>query len=271
MFRGNSCMYEGRVSHVRQKPVRNSFTYGLYMFAIDVDELPRLDRSMISVNRRGVFSFYDQDHLKFIPGDQAAPIAGHSDLRVRLEKYLATVRPGFVPSRILLVTNLRVFGYVFNPVSFYFLFDDSSREETVRAVLVEVNNTYLEQKAFLIEDSSLEKVEQKLFYVSPFVSYDDTFHFRLTPPEDTLTVMIDSKRENHVEVRSVLKANRVPMSRWELVRLSIRYPLQTIRVIFLIHWQAMRLYLRGVPFFQKKATDDLIRMHAQRNHPGGTS
>lgn len=230
------------------------------MFALDLDELEELDsRGVIGLNRPALYSLYDGDHLKFL--DQSAKDPGaspreKSNLRRHLIEY-AERHAGFTPSRIVLLTNLRVFGYVFNPVSFYYLY----RGEQLRAVLAEVNNTYLEQKDFLItlDSPNATHIEKKHFYVSPFIAFDSNFHFSIGPLEEKMRIQIDTVREDKTELHAVINGKQAPLSRERLVRYLFKYPLVTLRIIVLIHYQALKLFLRRVPHFGKVETDNRIR------------
>ncbi|MBL8018029.1 MAG: DUF1365 domain-containing protein [Leptospirales bacterium] len=261
IHQNNSSLYECRVTHVRRSPVKNSFSYGIFMFALDLDELEELDsRGVIGLNRPALYSLYDSDHLKFLrnPGmnDATAGPSQKSNLRKRLNEY-AKRHAGFTPSRIVLLTNLRVFGYVFNPVSFYYLY----LGDHLRAVLAEVNNTYLEQKDFLIKLDAPDTthIEKKHFYVSPFIAFDSNFHFTVGPLEQTMRIKIDTVREDQTELHAVINGKQVPISRKRLVQYLFKYPLVTLRIIVLIHYQALKLFLRRVPHFGKIETDNRIR------------
>jgi len=246
----NSCVYECTVAHSRFSPVKNQFVYRSFFFCLDLSELEELERkfSLFGWNRFRLFSLRDEDHFRFDPErnmslDACARQAFHD--------------AGYQPGKILLITNLRIFGYVFNPVSFYICYSKGQ----AAAALLEVNNTYGEQKKYIIdlEKGASDELRKKLFYVSPFIDFDTDFRFRIQEPGEELHIRIDSLKEGRVDLKSALRGKRREITNRFLAGLLFRYPLQTLRIIFLIHYQAFRLYLKKVPYFPKLETDKKIR------------
>lgn len=227
------------------------------MFALDLEEIEELDRrGIIGLNRFSLYSFYDCDHLKFVKSETGSQPPRSSDLRRRISDYVE-IHAGFRPTRIVLLTHLRILGYVFNPVSFYYLYDGNA----LRAVLAEVNNTYLEQKAFLMDagaENSSHK-QRKNFYVSPFIEFDSAFHFEIGEIAEAMRVRIDSVQEDRTVLRAVIAGRRVPLTRARITRYLFTYPLLTLRIIVLIHYHALKLWIRRVPYFAKLETDRRIR------------
>ena len=260
----NSCLYECSVFHRRLRPIERQFTYRIFMFALDLDELDAIAGRvpLFSHNRRNCYSFRDGDHLNL----------GKATLKENIVEYL---RQNDVPfpegGRILLVTLPRVFGYIFNPVSFYFCYDAAG--EAVCAV-TEVENTFREMKPFLIGDRNAEgrfhRRATKHFYVSPFMDLDLEFDFRLAVPGTQLDVHIDDFDKDGLILTSHLGGTRKPLTTATLLWLTFKYPFITLKVIFLIHWQAMKLWLARLPHHAKAASpgDQREVLHPHRSIAG---
>lgn len=255
MAQNRSSLYDCRVYHRRYVGWNNAFRYGVYLFAIDLDEVEALQRRFgIGHNRFAIFSLYDSDHFKWRQ-DRAG-----KNLRQLLEDQLAEMGAGIVPARVTLLTGLRVLGYVFNPVSFFYCYDENDR---LIGVLAEVNNTYLEQKPYFVPAAQISGAiparEKKLFYVSPFIRFDSDFRFFFRPPGQRLRVRIDSAFGPRVALKATLSGERRTLTRLALLRAFLRYPLVTVQVIFLIHWQALKLLWKRTPYFPKLETDQKIK------------
>ncbi|MBI2813583.1 MAG: DUF1365 domain-containing protein [Opitutae bacterium] len=274
----NSCLYECLVLHHRFSPVDNRFLYRIFMFALDLDELEALHRRLrfFSHNRRNAYSFREADFLPtneplHNPGSGVAPAPPSAipHLKARVLAYLAahgTTLPA--DTRVLLVTLPRVLGYLFNPVSFYFCSDRDGRPV---AALAEVTNTFREMKPFVLGPATRQGAAftlrtPKYFYVSPFTDMDVAFDFTLRDPGDKLSVQIDDYDADRRTLTSSLTGTRRPLTDRALAWFTFKYPFLTLRIIGLIHWNALRIYLKKVPWFAKAARPgaqrDLYRPHA---------
>lgn len=239
--------------HTRRAPREHRFEYGIFLACLDLDELDALDGRLrwFSRNRWNLFSFRDTDHFT---GASLRPEAA-LDLRSRLGAWLGTAGV-VVPdgARVRLLTFPRVLGYVFNPVSFYFV--QSASGEPLAAV-AEVGNTFGEQKPYLVPlepgtDGRFRLVAPKHFYVSPFSALDLSFEFRLRDPDERLVIGVDDvAADGSKPLVSTLTGERRPLGDGELVRQFLRHPLVTLRVITLIHWHALRLWWKRVPWHPK--------------------
>jgi DUF1365 family protein len=277
----NSCLYECHVLHHRFTPQAHRFLYRIFMFALDLDELEALHRRLrfFSFNRRNLYSFREGDflptgeplHNPSTAHDSPATPAG---LKARVLSYLAGRGIGLEGGRVMLITLPRVLGYLFNPVSFYFCYDRTGQPV---AALAEVTNTFKEMKPFVLGPETKETDPAaaraatfrlrtpKYFYVSPFTDMDVAFDFALHSPGDRLAVQIDDYDAGRRTLTSALTGRRRPLTDATLAWFTLKYPLITLRVITLIHWHALRLYLKKVPWFAKSARPgaqrDLYRPH----------
>ena len=156
--------------------------------------------------------------------------------------------------RVELVTNCRVFGYVFNPVSFYFCFGGGDR---LAAVVCDVHNTFGESHAYVLPGASggPEWRQKKVFHVSPFFTLDGSYRFRFDLTDDALDARIDLCREGVPVFVSRLSLGRRPLSDGAIGAALLRYPLMTARVTAAIHWQALRLWARGATYRPKPPYD----------------
>lgn len=275
-----SGLYECTVMHARFAPRAHRFAYRLFLFALDLDELASLPRRLrgFSVNRPNLYAFHERDYL---PTDRAAhhatapsaPAPPGATLKARVAHELARHGVELGGGRILLVTLPRILGYHFNPVSFYFCFD---REDRPLAALVEVTNTFREMKPFFLggpptHGRIFSARQPKHFYVSPFSDVDVAFDFTLRVPDDRLAVRIDDYAGEQRTLTSTLNGPRRELTTARLVWYTFKYPLLTLRIIALIHWHALRLWLKRVPWFAKAARPhdqrDLYRPHESIAQP----
>lgn len=253
----NSCIYEGQVIHNRSRPAKNKFTYNVYMMYIDLDEIELLAEKIwcLKKNKWHLFSFYEKDYLWFNNKKN------HS-LKERFTLFLKENQIA-LPQKICLLTNIRVTGYVFNPVSFYFCFDNHK----LYHIVAEVTNTFAEQRYYHIpidkKDGHVYRYDDiKDFYISPFVDSDVNFRFFFQEPAQNFKVCIHSLENKTPIVKTALSLSKVKLTSHSLLKMFCKYPHMTLRVVFLIHYQALRLWWKKVPFFTKKSIDK--KMSAQQ-------
>lgn len=247
----NSALYECTIMHHRLEPLRNRFVYRIFMFALDLDELDRLHASMrlFSRNRFNLFSFRDADHLRL----------GRPSAKENLLEYVRTQGVTEQIGKVLLITNVRVFGYVFNPVSFYYCYAENGDPV---CVVPEVGNTFGEQKPYLLTGADrsgegFRKRVTKYFYVSPFIDMDAEFDFQLQLPGEQLQVTINDYKDGKKFFLSAVRGERKPLTDAQLAWYAVRFPFVTLQVITLIHWQALKLMLRKLHFFRKTDNPEL--------------
>ncbi|MDR3715049.1 MAG: DUF1365 domain-containing protein [Puia sp.] len=248
----NSCLYKAHIMHHRLAPKQHRFHYRVYLFCIDLDELPMLSRKilMLSHNRFNFFSFRDREHLQ-LPAE--APDTGKT-IRQHITDYLQQNGIFFTGGQILLLTNLNVLGYNFNPVSFYFCFDETGSPV---CCVVEVSNTFREMKPYLMgpesfSEEGFRRTVKKYFYVSPFIDHDTEFDFNVAVPGEKLAIRIYDYQEGRRFFISTLTGRRKALTNARLLGYSIRFPFITLKVIALIHWNALVLWLKKLPARPKR-------------------
>lgn len=256
-----NALYECAVSHCRLKPKRHAFSYRVFMFCVELDELPTLQRSLFgfSYNRFNLYSIDDRDHVDL----------GHpGGIRANLIAWLAG--QGIAcpdDARIQLVTFPRVLGYGFNPVSFYYLY---SQDGSPLAAVAEVVNTFREMKLYAIQSAGADGLWHrriaKNFYVSPFSDPGLEFDFKLGATEEKWRVNIDDYDADDRVLLSAVRGERRELTSARLVWYAFKYPFLSLKIMGLIHWHAMLLWLRRVPFFRKsqrlEAQQDVMRAHS---------
>lgn len=237
-----SALYEGSVRHRRHLPVEHAFTYRHAMVLLDLDELPDvLDRHpLFSARRPAPARFRREDHL----GDSRRPLS-------ECVRELVEERTGRRPDGpIRLLTTLRTMGHSFNPVSFFYCHGHDGR---VQSVVAQVTNTpWGESHAYVLARGGtavMRDTMEKVFYVSPFIGMDNRYDWRVTEPDERLLVHIDeSDADGRHLFDATLSLERHELSRARMTLMLARFPAVSLRVVFLIYWNALRLKLKGAPY-----------------------
>jgi len=255
-----SAIYEGQVKHRRTKPREHAFKYRVFMVCLDLEELDRVfkRRWLWSARRPALARFRREGHM----GDPGVPL----DQCVR---DLVEQKTGKLPQgRICLLTNLSYFGYGFNPVSFYYCYDENERR--VETIVAEVNNTpWGEQICYVLDGSenpagaSHQKFAPvKEMHVSPFMPMDIDYEWRFSEPLKRLSVFMENSQHGEKVFDASLNLQRKEMSAGSMARVLLVYPFMTLKVILAIHWQALRLWLKRVPVYDHPVTvEKLKRKH----------
>lgn len=233
-------LYVGTLRHRRHQPVAHTFRYPVCMALLDVDRIADLMRvsRLVGYNRWRWASFDDRDHL----GNPALPLRA----RVLADAAAHGVTPADGPMFVL--THLRYAGYSFNPVSFYYLFDADGR---LAHVMAEVHNTFGGTHNYWLAPQASGRTHRaaaaKAFYVSPFMPVDLDYGFTLTDPGERLSVHMDARRGATHLFDATLSLERRPWTAAEIRRQLLRFPAAALKVTAAIHWQAARLWWKGVP------------------------
>jgi DUF1365 family protein len=242
-----SSLCEGWVIHERREPPRHAFRYRVFLALLDLDELPRLDRSLrlFGHGRARPVSFRDADHLA----------ASGRGIRADLEDAVRGAGHEMPDGRVELLTHCRILGYVFNPVSVFYCYGRAGRLELAVA---EVNNTYGDRHSYVlpVEGARFEWRAKKLMHVSPFFPPDaGTYRFELPPPGEDVALGIDLTRGGEPLLRARASLTRRPLTDGALGRALLGYPFVTLKVIGAIHFEAFRLWRKRARFWARPAYD----------------
>lgn len=234
-------LFKAIVYHTRFAPIKNSFSYKGFFLSFWLDEFERGEGQkelppFFSWNRFNLFSFFNKDH-----GFKA----DNKSLRSWALEQLSKAGIENFEGRIQLLTLPRVFGYVFNPVSFWYCYEG----DNLKAVIAEVNNTFGESHNYVVVDplNNNEKPMKKAFHVSPFYPVEGEYRFNFSEPHH----VVIKYKSNQGEFIAGMKGIPVPMGNFVVPKLFFSHPFYTLWVVFLIHVQALKLFLKKVPFYKK--------------------
>lgn len=241
----NSAIYEGTVVHARLSPTAHRFRYRVFYLLFDLDELPMLDRRLrwFSHNRFNAMALHDRDH-------------GSDDGRPLKEWIAGTLEAAgfdFELGRVEVLAFPRILGYVFNPISVWYCRDT---EGVVRAVLHEVRNTFGDKHCYVgaVDADDATQTFDKRLHVSPFMDMDKRYDFSLTTPGNAVAVRIrESDGSGEEMFRAAFTGRRRELDDRTLLAMFVKYPLVTLKAIGAIHFEAIRLWMKRVPFFRRPA------------------
>lgn len=231
----------GQVRHTRLRPVHRAFAYPTFFLLLPMRSLRTQGSGALARNRRALLAFHDRDH-----GD------GRDDALAWLDETLQRAGIHDATGEAWLHCYPRVFGYTFKPVSFWYCHRDDG---SLRAILVEVNNTFGERHAYLLDDPRWGATlsARKVFHVSPFCPVEGRYSFRflLAPQRGRTVVRIDYEDSQGLLLQTSVSGSLQPATRAALRSVLWRQPLLTLGITARIHWQALRLWLARVPVFRK--------------------
>ena len=239
----NSCIYNGFVNHTRFKPVKHFLKYNTFSLFVDLDEIEKLSKNNIifSFNKFNIFSFYNEDH-----GDRDG---------LCLKKWAINILKKFQIekniNKIKLLCYPRIFGYVFNPLSIFYCYENDS----LKAIMYEVKNTFNEQHTYVFKVKSNNEIYQtckKKFYVSPFMEMKTFYNFRLLKPGKILSVFIKQSDHEGTLLTACQAGKRIEISTKNLFNEFITHPLMSFKIIAAIHFEAFRLWVKGVKYVERK-------------------
>jgi uncharacterized protein len=244
-----AALYNGQVMHARMKPKVHRFSYGVYALVIDLDRLEEADRCsrFFSVGRRNLLSFRPEDH-----GD-----AGRTPLGAHVRKLLRNAGLATEPARIVLLCYPRVLGFVFNPISVYFAYDAA---DALSAVVYEVRNTFGDMHTYVapvlageLTEAGLRQERDKLLHVSPFMDMPMRYRFRIRPPSRDIALRILETDAEGPILAATFIGKHMELTTASALTAFCRIPLLTLKVVGGIHYEAMKLWFKGVRFFSRPA------------------
>jgi len=235
-----SSLYRTRIFHRRRRPKSHRLSYGAFFLLLDVDELDHMHRRLkwFSYNSFNVFSFYDRDHG---PGTS-------EPLRPWIENYLGQAGVDLDGGSIQALCMPRILGYVFNPITVYYCYH---RDGRMRAVLYEVSNTFGQRHSYLftVDDPAeglLQHSCDKRFFVSPFIDVAGRYKFSLRRPGKELYLHIRQSDAEGTLLDAWVNGDKSHISDKNLLLCLVRYPLLTLKVMGGIHWEALKIWLKGI-------------------------
>jgi uncharacterized protein len=237
-----AALYFGDVMHARLKPVGDRFNYRVMSLLVDLDRLDEANQQspLFGVNRAALYSFNEADH-----GNRDG-----SPLRAYAQRLAAEHGIDLTGGRVLLLCYPRLLGYTFNPLSVFFCYRAGGE---LALVIYEVRNTFGDIHAYVlpvkpgeISDAGVRQQHDKLFYVSPFVEMAVRYHFRILPPGDSVKLRILETDRDGPLLAATFSGRRRALNTLTLLRSFFALPIVTVKIIAAIHWEALRLWLKGV-------------------------
>ena len=240
-----SSIYNGTVIHKRFKPKIHFFKYKVFSLLIDLSELNFLDKniSFFSYNKLNLISFFDKDHgerngkslIEWVKKNLKENEINHENIKIKLLCYP------------------RILGYVFNPLSVFFVYNQNDK---LISILYEVKNTFGEQHTYVFRVDSENKLIQnncsKKFHVSPFIEMNCKYFFRILNPDEKLSVIIDQYDQEGKILFASQDGKRTNLNSSQLLKSYLKHPLMTIKIISAIHFEAFKLWMKGIKIIKKK-------------------
>ena len=240
----NSKIYTGKVIHKRFKPKEHYFKYNVFSLLIDLNELEEINKyiKFFSYNKFNIISFYDKDH-----GDRDG-----SSIKLWVKKNLRNIGIMTEDISIKLLCYPRIFGYVFNPLSTYFIYNKHSE---LISIFYEVKNTFGEQHTYIFkarDEKTVQNKCKKKFYVSPFIEMDCEYHFKTLNPREQLSVVINQNDKDGKLLFASQDGISKDFNNKNLILSYLTHPLMTFKIIGAIHYEAFKLWAKRIKLIAKK-------------------
>ena len=240
----NSKIYTGKVIHKRFKPKEHYFKYNVFSLLIDLNELEEINKyiKFFSYNKFNIISFYDKDH-----GDRDG-----SSIKLWVKKNLRSIGIMTEDISIKLLCYPRIFGYVFNPLSTYFIYNKNTE---LISIFYEVKNTFGEQHTYIFKAQDEKTVQNKCkkkFYVSPFIEMDCEYHFKTLNPREQLSVVINQNDKDGKLLFASQDGISKDFNNKNLILSYLTHPLMTFKIIGAIHYEAFKLWAKRIKLIAKK-------------------
>ena len=241
----NSFIYTGSVIHKRFKPKIQVFNYNIFSLLIDLSEIDLLNKTLkiFSYNKFNIISFFDKDH-------------GSRDGSSLRNWVINNLKKNDIESKdvqIKLLCYPRIFGYVFNPLSVFYIYDKNS---DLISILCEVKNTFGEQHTYIFktkkEQNLIQHMCKKKFHVSPFIEMNCIYFFRLLKPDNKISVIIDVQDPEGKILYASQDGIKSELNNYNLMKSYLKHPLMTFKIIIAIHFEAFKLWAKGIKFIKKK-------------------
>ncbi|CAN5203890.1 DUF1365 domain-containing protein [soil metagenome] len=252
-----SCLYESDITHQRLHPKRHRVNHSMFSFYIDLDELQEITKRcrLVAINRLALYALFDRDHFE----------ASDKPLKEKVIDHLRSSYPLLNIAHVQVLTSLRFLNYVFNPITVFFCFDQAM---TMQCAIAEVGNTFGEKKPYVILSDGTTKLQDKQkknFYISPFINLDADVVFDIDLPTDRLNFNVTTVEGERTVLAANMSGTKTELTDQNLLALTFKYPFVTFFVIGAIHFHALLLWLKRVPFITKEANPnlqtDILRPH----------
>lgn len=258
---GAAWLYTGDVMHARMKPKTHRFAYKVFCLLIDIDRLSDAGRQsrLFSIGRFNLLSFRESDH------GSETKISETGLLRGYIDHLLAQANVNATGGRVLLLCYPRLLGFVFNPISVYYVYSGGG---DLVALIYEVRNTFGEMHTYVcpvepgqMSEAGIRQERNKLFYVSPFMDQPMRYHFRMVPPADRVNVRIlETDHEGPILAATFTGAKR-DLTTAAILKACIAMPFMTLKVVAGIHWEAMKLWFKGIEFYNRPERPAPVSFH----------
>lgn len=235
-----SAIYKGKVFHARHLPKKHHFYYQIFLFWLDLDELDCLDSDVkgFSTKTWAPARFKRSDYL----GDE------HQDLKHSVLERMSELANRELSGKVFLLGQVRMFGMYFSPVNFYYLRD---KDGLYTHMLAEVSNTPWNQRHHYLVDLSSQEDCQKAFHVSPFNPMDMTYSWKIKQPNQRLALSLSCLKDTkHFDAS--LQLEKIKLNSTSLLHVMLSIPSMTIKTVFGIYWQALKLFVKGNPVYAHK-------------------